>query len=118
MGGWGRLALTHPSLHQLDGYIARTFPEQASSLGTVLDPLADKLLVCLLFLALTSTGHMPREIYPPTTTPPSKHHTATPTFSMHAVLLTAVVLGRDTLLVLGAFYLRFTTLPPPVGPRL
>lgn len=43
----------------LDGYIARTFPAQRSVLGSVLDPLADKLLVTTLFLSLTSVDLIP-----------------------------------------------------------
>lgn len=65
-----------PPFCQADGYIARTFPEQASSFGTVLDPLADKLLICFLFLALTSTGHMPCETC--LLSPSSTHCTSLP----------------------------------------
>ncbi len=33
----------------LDGYIARNFPNQLSHLGSILDPLADKLLIGMFF---------------------------------------------------------------------
>ena len=45
----------------LDGYIARTFPSQRSVLGSVLDPLADKLLIATLFLSLTKVSLIPGE---------------------------------------------------------
>ena len=44
---------------QLDGAIARVFPSQASRLGSFLDPLADKILVAVLFLSLTYQGIIP-----------------------------------------------------------
>ena len=42
----------------LDGYIARRF-DQATPLGALLDPLADKLLVACGVLTLTWLGHFP-----------------------------------------------------------
>lgn len=71
-----------------DGYIARTFPGQASMLGAVLDPLADKCLVAVLCITLTVSGLIP-------------------------LPLTAVILARDGVLVAGSFYLRYITLPSP-----
>lgn len=43
----------------LDGYLARTIPGQASSLGSILDPAADKLLMTTLVASLASGGLMP-----------------------------------------------------------
>ena len=43
----------------LDGYIARNFPNQKSVLGSVLDPLADKLLVATVFLSLSQVDLIP-----------------------------------------------------------
>ncbi|XP_023332129.1 uncharacterized protein LOC111704208 [Eurytemora carolleeae] len=43
----------------LDGWIARNFKGQASSLGSFLDPLADKILVCTLYLTLTYVNIIP-----------------------------------------------------------
>uniref|UniRef100_A0A3Q1EUN7 cardiolipin synthase (CMP-forming) n=1 Tax=Acanthochromis polyacanthus TaxID=80966 RepID=A0A3Q1EUN7_9TELE len=37
----------------LDGYIARTWPTQKSALGSALDPLADKILISILYVSLT-----------------------------------------------------------------
>jgi cardiolipin synthase (CMP-forming) len=60
----------------LDGWLAKTF-DWRTRLGGLLDPAADKLLVVSLFVALTYTGLAPVE-------------------------LTAVVIGRDVVIVLGA----------------
>merc|ERR1719516_866237 len=43
----------------LDGWIARRYPSQASSLGSFLDPLSDKILVCSTFFALTYASIIP-----------------------------------------------------------
>lgn len=48
-----------PSLPQLDGYIARTWPNQKSALGSALDPLADKILVSILYVSLTYADLIP-----------------------------------------------------------
>jgi cardiolipin synthase len=50
-------------LLQLDGYIARRFPSQASSFGSYLDPLADKFLVSILFVSLTAVDLIPGNQY-------------------------------------------------------
>ncbi len=42
----------------VDGYLAKRFNWQ-SELGAYLDPLADKLLIVSIFLALGSSGHLP-----------------------------------------------------------
>ena len=39
----------------LDGYIAKSF-KKTSTLGTILDPIADKLLILLILFALSSIG--------------------------------------------------------------
>ena len=44
---------------QLDGYIARRFPSQMSYLGSVLDPVADKLLVGILTVTLSMVHLIP-----------------------------------------------------------
>ncbi|XP_068681626.1 cardiolipin synthase (CMP-forming)-like [Montipora foliosa] len=72
----------------LDGYIARNFRNQKSVLGTILDPLADKILISVLTVSLTMVSLLP-------------------------VPLTALILSRDALLVSYAFYLRFKSLPSP-----
>uniref|UniRef100_A0AC34QYR8 Cardiolipin synthase n=1 Tax=Panagrolaimus sp. JU765 TaxID=591449 RepID=A0AC34QYR8_9BILA len=72
----------------LDGYIARRYDSQRSLLGSVLDPIADKFLVSTLFITLTYVDLIP-------------------------VLLTAVVLLRDILLIIGGFIRRYQMLEPP-----
>ncbi|XP_037802643.1 probable cardiolipin synthase (CMP-forming) [Penaeus monodon] len=72
----------------LDGWIARTFPTQASRLGSFLDPLADKVLVAMLFLSLTYVGLIP-------------------------LPLTGLIIYRDVLIIGGASYVRYKSLPPP-----
>jgi len=70
-----------------DGYLARHYKMQ-TVLGTILDPAADKILMTTLTVTLTMQGLLP-------------------------VPLAVIVLGRDVLLSLSAFYIRFRTLPPP-----
>jgi cardiolipin synthase len=60
----------------LDGWLAKTF-DWRTRLGGLLDPIADKLLLVSLFVALSYTGLAPVE-------------------------LTAIVVGRDVVIVLGA----------------
>ncbi|CAB3401608.1 unnamed protein product [Caenorhabditis bovis] len=72
----------------LDGWIARNIRGQASLLGSVLDPIADKLLVSTMFITMTYSGLIP-------------------------LPLTVVVLLRDVLLIVGGFYKRYQTMEPP-----
>lgn len=76
----------------LDGYIARNFPGQASTLGMAMDPLADKLLMTIVTLSLTWADLFP-----------------TP--------LTVLFITRDVLLILAGFALRYISLSPPVTLR-
>lgn len=65
----------------VDGFIARRF-NQESELGTIIDPIADKLLMTTAFLMLT----LP-DIFPPVT------HLPVPFW------VTAAVIGRDVLIL-------------------
>lgn len=47
------------NLSQLDGFIARTWPNQKSALGSALDPLADKILISVLYVSLTYADLIP-----------------------------------------------------------
>lgn len=71
----------------LDGFLARKC-RMTSVLGTILDPAADKALVGTLVVALTMQGLLP---FP----------------------LATIIVGRDLLLSLSAFYIRYTSLPHP-----
>lgn len=71
-----------------DGWIARTWTSQASKLGSVLDPVADKLLVGTLFLSLTWVNLIP-------------------------IPLTMLVIARDVILILCTSFIRYRSLPPP-----
>ncbi|XP_062863216.1 cardiolipin synthase (CMP-forming) [Trichomycterus rosablanca] len=73
----------------LDGYIARNWPNQKSALGSALDPLADKILISVLYISLTYAQLIP-------------------------VPLTALVIARDVALIAAVFYVRYKTVPPPV----
>ncbi|XP_069464375.1 cardiolipin synthase (CMP-forming) isoform X2 [Ambystoma mexicanum] len=74
----------------LDGYIARNWANQKSVLGSALDPLADKILISILYVCLTYTGLIP-------------------------VPLTAMIVLRDVVLIAAVFYVRYKTLPPPMN---
>ncbi|XP_053291823.1 cardiolipin synthase (CMP-forming) [Pleuronectes platessa] len=73
----------------LDGYIARTWPSQKSALGSALDPLADKILVSILYVSLTYADLIPAP-------------------------LTALVIFRDVGLIAAVFWIRYKTVPAPV----
>ncbi|GCB62594.1 cardiolipin synthase (CMP-forming) [Scyliorhinus torazame] len=72
----------------LDGYIARNWANQKSALGSALDPLADKILISILYVSLTCAELIPAP-------------------------LTAMVLLRDVTLIAAGFYIRYRTVPPP-----
>jgi len=72
----------------LDGYIARNFKNQASSLGSFLDPLSDKILVGTVFLSLTYANMIPAS-------------------------LTGLIVSRDLFLVYAGFYIRYMSVIPP-----
>jgi len=68
----------------VDGFVARRF-NQESELGTILDPIADKLLMTTAFIILTLPN-----IFPPT------RHLPVPFW------VTAAVIGRDVLITAAA----------------
>ncbi|KAI9357080.1 CDP-alcohol phosphatidyltransferase-domain-containing protein, partial [Pilaira anomala] len=71
----------------LDGHIARKY-NMKTLLGTIIDPLADKVLMTVMTVTLAMEGTLP-------------------------VPLAAVILGRDVGLILSSFYYRFISLPEP-----
>jgi len=72
----------------LDGWIARTWPGQASRFGSFLDPMSDKILMGCLVVSLTYTNLLP-------------------------LWLTGMIVSRDLLLILAGFVIRYQSLPPP-----
>ncbi|KAF8916081.1 CDP-alcohol phosphatidyltransferase-domain-containing protein [Mucidula mucida] len=70
-----------------DGYLARRF-KMRSVLGTILDPAADKMLMTTLTVTLSMGGYIP-------------------------VPLAVIIIGRDVLLTLSAFVIRYKSLPEP-----
>ncbi|KAF5351347.1 hypothetical protein D9758_008043 [Tetrapyrgos nigripes] len=70
-----------------DGWLARRF-NMGSVVGTILDPAADKALMTTLTVTLAMKGMLP-------------------------VPLAVLILGRDVVLSISAFWIRYTSLPPP-----
>lgn len=48
-----------PFFLKLDGYVARNFKGQMSSFGTFLDPLADKVMMTVMFTTLSMANIVP-----------------------------------------------------------
>ena len=72
----------------MDGYIARKYPEQRSYLGSILDPIADKLLISTMFISMTIIGTIP-------------------------VYLTCLIFSRDLILLTCGSYIRYLSIPAP-----
>ncbi|KAL5360871.1 phosphatidyl synthase [Aspergillus floccosus] len=71
----------------VDGYIARRYNLQ-TVVGTIIDPMADKLLMTIGVACLAVNGSIP-------------------------VWLAVIILGRDVGLAISAIYYRWISLPPP-----
>ncbi|EPS35716.1 hypothetical protein H072_10868 [Dactylellina haptotyla CBS 200.50] len=85
---WAVSLLAYASLTDLvDGYIARRWNMQ-TVIGTVLDPLADKLLMTILTVCLAVKGALP-------------------------LWIAGLILGKDAGLGVAAIYYRWISLPPP-----
>jgi cardiolipin synthase len=76
----------------LDGFLARRHGWQSAA-GAILDPLADKLLVAVIFVTLTWMGCVP-------------------------LWLTAVAVGRDLLIVCGGLAYRLCIGPVRIDPTV
>jgi cardiolipin synthase (CMP-forming) len=75
----------------VDGAIARHVPGQASELGRLLDPVADKALLVSIFVVLAIEGHLP-------------------------VWLAILVVSRDVLIVGGVILSWVADKPVPIVP--
>nr|ALS91768.1 pgsA: CDP-diacylglycerol--glycerol-3-phosphate [uncultured bacterium] len=84
-------------LDGVDGYIARHY-NQWSELGTILDPLADKLLL-VSGIVLLSFDHAPY-------------------FDQIPLWLTGTIIGRDILILVGLVVIHFTVGKVKVRPHL
>eukprot|EP00794_Sanderia_malayensis_P019887 gene19887-21828_t len=73
----------------LDGFIARSFKNQSTVFGSMLDPVADKVLMSIMTISLTYANLLP-------------------------VQLCTLIIGRDVGLILAVAYLRYKTLPEPL----
>lgn len=81
--GWALIVFFFAGISDgIDGFIARRFNQQ-SELGTILDPIADKLLMTTAFVILTLPHVLPAD---------NKHFPV-------AFWVTAAVIGRDVLIV-------------------
>ena len=94
---------------KLDGFLARRY-NMTSVLGTILDPAADKALMTTLTITLTMQELIPRKSHDSNRDSPADYKWN------FQVPLTVIILGRDFLLSLSAFYIRYLTLPHPVRP--
>ncbi|MFD0915654.1 CDP-alcohol phosphatidyltransferase family protein [Pseudahrensia aquimaris] len=74
----------------VDGFIARNFNQQ-SELGTILDPLADKMMLVSVFIVLGYLGHIP-------------------------LWLTILVVSRDVLIVFGIVVCFMLNRPVTIAP--
>uniref|UniRef100_A0A8C4RDC0 Cardiolipin synthase (CMP-forming) n=1 Tax=Eptatretus burgeri TaxID=7764 RepID=A0A8C4RDC0_EPTBU len=72
----------------LDGIVARTWASQKSAMGSILDPLADKILISILYISLTCASLIP-------------------------VALTTLIIARDVILIAAVFHVRYRTLTRP-----
>ena len=82
----------------LDGLLARRF-NQKSQLGTILDPIADKLLLVTSFVTLS----LPSIMEPSALVQPHPRHLPVPFW------VTAAVISRDVFIVVGAAAINIVT---------
>jgi cardiolipin synthase (CMP-forming) len=83
----------------LDGMLARRF-DQKSQLGTILDPIADKLLLVTAFVTLSLPSIINRAALPP---PHDNLHLPVPFW------VTTAVISRDVFIVVGAAAINIVT---------
>ncbi|KAM0511959.1 hypothetical protein ACHAPE_009315 [Trichoderma viride] len=85
---WAVGLLAYAGLSDLvDGWIARRW-NRRTVVGTIIDPMADKILMTILTVCLAVKGALP-------------------------VWVATIILGRDVGLAISAIYWRWVSLPPP-----
>ncbi len=80
----------------IDGFIARTM-NQKTTLGTIIDPLADKLLLTSAFICLSVVGNIPPQVKLPPYVP-------------------IIVISRDAIIVMGSIMVHVVTGDLKVAP--
>ncbi|MCJ1313808.1 hypothetical protein MMC25_007488 [Agyrium rufum] len=98
-----------------DGWIARRWKQQ-TVVGTVIDPMADKMLMTILTGVLAWKGAMPSKPLPPihrTAASIAGHCRPMLTLPVSQVWCAGIILSRDILLAITAIYYRWISLPPP-----
>lgn len=95
----------------VDGWIARNW-ELQTVVGTVLDPMADKMLMTIVTICLAVKAAIPGMflVHDGNIEEPSG---LIRSFGKFTVSLAAVILGRDAILGLVAIYIRYISLPAP-----
>jgi cardiolipin synthase (CMP-forming) len=98
--GWGLAIFVWAGITDgLDGMLARRF-DQKSQLGTILDPIADKLLLVTSFITLSMPSIISRSALP---TPHDNFHLPVPFW------VTVAVISRDVFIVVGAATINVVT---------
>jgi len=109
--GWGLAIFVGAGLTDaLDGMLARRF-DQKSQLGTILDPIADKLLLVASFITLSLPSIISKNALP---LPHENLHLPVPFW------VTTAVISRDIFIVVGAAAINIVTgfrnfRPSPLG---
>lgn len=98
--GWGLLIFVWAGVTDgLDGMLARRF-DQKSQLGTILDPIADKLLLVTSFVTLSLPSVISRTALP---APHDNFHLPVPFW------VTVAVISRDVFIIVGAATINVVT---------
>ncbi|CAG8467979.1 9075_t:CDS:2 [Diversispora eburnea] len=96
----------------LDGFIARHYKLQ-TMVGTVMDPLADKILMTIITVTLNMKDLIPSKYFKNVRNALSQYFKLFILTVFIKAPIAAVILGRDGCLILASFYYRFISLPPP-----
>lgn len=95
----------------VDGWIARNWGLQ-TVVGSVIDPMADKMLMTTVTICLAVKAAIPGMFLVHTGNKKGLSG-LTSSFGKSTVSLAAVILGRDAILGLVAIYIRYISLPAP-----